>query len=125
MVCTIGCNDSEQTKYNSNEERITGEWSWIKTTGGFENITETPESTGETQLISFDSNGIYSFYKNDTLISEYNYLLGHDMTIFSQDSIPVIYINNMLLYAYHFESDDALSLSENVYDGFTYNYIRE
>ena len=97
----------------------------VKTTGGFGGIEETPQSTGQTRIVTFDDENIVQFYIDDNNMSTYEYKLGLGLTIFSSDSIAVLFFNDNLVYAYSFPNDNSLVLRDNIYDGFQYDYERE
>ena len=75
-------------------------------------------------MLYFKTNGHLIFYSDYTPFDTVNYRLGKGKTIFSQDSLPVIYINDYLIFRYIFENDDKLILIDNFYDGFSRYYER-
>lgn len=121
----FSCEDLPQQIYNTDEERIHGIWNWLKSSGGLSGTqTETPESSGHTQMLNFKTSGHLIFYSDYTPFDTVNYKLGKGKTIFSQDSLAVIYINDDVIFRYIIENDDKLILIDNFYEGFSRHYER-
>ena len=119
------CEGPTAPSYDSNDEAITGQWNWVESVGGIAGITVTPESSGRTELLVFENNNTMKNYVNGGLTETNTYSLGEDLTIFSADSLPVIYRDDGFVFAYVFNGKDNLILNENVYDGFRCYYRRD
>jgi len=109
----------------SDNDNIIGRWRWVQSIGGIAGITVTPESFGRTEMLEFDDNNQLMQYVNGNLSIVNNYRLGADVTYFRNDTIPVIYLDDVLYFGYTFEDNNSLILSENVLDGFAKYYERE
>ena len=69
----FSCRDDNDNETLSNQDLI-GNWTWKKSTGGINGITETPESTNKTINLVI-SNDAVKIYENGNLTSENNYNL--------------------------------------------------
>ncbi|MDY7031165.1 MAG: hypothetical protein SVY10_04545 [Thermodesulfobacteriota bacterium] len=107
-------------------ESIVGSWVWIESIGGFGGLVETPDSTGESHRVVFEANGEVTFYTNEDVFLSSTYSLGIDKTIFAEEWLPVVYVeDSSFMYAYSFPNIGQLELKENVSDGFAHLYDRE
>lgn len=113
-----------KTAYFSDNDKIIGRWRWVQSIGGIAGMRVTPESSGRSEMLIFDDNNLKQ-YVNDKLTVENNYQLSMGVTIFSNETIPVIYLDDILSFAYYFEGNDRLVLYENVLDGFARHFVRE
>ena len=128
-LLTIGlisfCYNPGELSYDSDEERIIGNWDWLGTSGGIGGISITPETEGYRMTWKFDVEDTLRIWKDMSLGEIHFYHLGFGLTIFSQDSLPVIFFDSSPVFAYHFSGNDTLWLNENFHDGFTYQLKRE
>ena len=113
-----------KTTDTSDNAKIIGRWQWVQSIGGIAGIRVTPESSGRSEILDFDDDNILRQYINDNPAVENNYRLGRDVTIFSNDIIPVIFLDGTLSAGYYFENNNSLILYDNLYDGFTRYYER-
>lgn len=109
---------------------IIGEWELFRTSGGFAGVNETRELTGEPS-VAFDEYGNFIRYNDGIASDPVPYTIEIAKTIFSLDPESVIVIGTpgegyyTPTYAYSFEmGGKILYLTENVYDGFCYEYRR-
>ncbi|MFC1558905.1 hypothetical protein ACFL40_06105 [candidate division KSB1 bacterium] len=114
-----------KTTYTSDDDKIIGRWRWVQSIGGIAGIKITPESSGRSEMFDFDDNNNLKQFINDSLAVENNYQLGLDVTIFSNDTIQVIYLDDILSFGYCFEDNDSLILYDNFIDGFARYFERE
>ena len=108
----------------SDTDKIIGRWQWVQSIGGIAGIRVTPESSGRSEMLVFDGTNLKQ-YVNNELAVENNYRLGMGVTIFSTDSIPVIFLDDIISFGYYFEGNDRLVLYENFYDGFARHFVKE
>lgn len=119
----ISCDNSEEKCVDD----VVGTWIWIQSSGGIAGETQTPESTGESRKVVF-KNGAITFYTDDEITRSASYALEKTETIFSDDIVPVVILDDNGLtdmYAYTFTDCNELELSENVYDGYSHRYKRD
>lgn len=126
IVLFLACNSNP---INEQSEPITskleGEWLWTQSMGGLTGqIIIAPEN--EKVILKFNSDGYYSQFRNDTLKYSSTYMIKKDRTIYSMDSLDVIFFKD-----YIFEKlvlfklmDDTLEVADNFYDGFGSTYIK-
>ena len=119
------CEQQEEKVYNSPEKKIIDSWVWIHRTGGLHGVDETPESTGLTSPIVFEADGTFLWRTLVDCTITSTFYLGTSMTIFSNDPLPVIYLDSNLVFMYEFSGNDTLDLSENSVDGYNYTYVRD
>ncbi|MBW2369840.1 MAG: hypothetical protein JRH15_18370, partial [Deltaproteobacteria bacterium] len=101
---------------------IVGTWSWVQSSGGIAGILETPESTGESRKVVFDDQGNVTYYTDNIVTLSSTYSLGESLTIFSDEPVPVVYVEGQLTLAYSFPACGELELAEDVFDGFIHLY---
>ena len=109
---------------NSINHELTGNWNWVKSSGGISYHIETPESTGKTVKLEITNNTIKR-YVNGNLDYESNYSIvsekenGVQLQIITfDDQIIPLQITSL--------NESTLKLSEyKVDDGFQYEYLRE
>ena len=68
----INCSD-EGTSANSEVSQISGEWIWVRSTGGFFPRNDVPDS-GFVLKDTYSLNGSFQRHRNDTLIVNANFL---------------------------------------------------
>ena len=109
---------------DSDREIILGQWEWDHSFGGIAGMQITPESTGQNRRLIFEVQQLQQFV-NDSLRQSNEYYLALDRTIFSLDSVPVIYLDSVAVFPYYFENANLLILNDNFVDGFAHHYRRK
>ncbi|MEH0153808.1 hypothetical protein V6R21_06650 [Limibacter armeniacum] len=102
---------------------LTGEWTWIASSGGFAGVHYTPSSTGDQIKITFTED-TFRRYKNGILEIETSYHLVEGETIMSTDSVTLIEYGNGLQQSFKLEGDRLFTFDE-CYDCFNSEYIKE
>ncbi len=123
VLSHISCGSSGNGTKKQSVDKFSGTWNWVRTTGGFAGGITTPDSAGKNMQLVFPGDGMVQHIGDMNIIFSGTYQLATDKTIFSSGSIPVIIIGKMT-YSYLFPAENILILSENVYDGFTHEYIK-
>ena len=121
IIILTSCTESDEDSVES----IVGSWTWIQSTGGIAGWTLTPDSTGESRRLVFEANSEVTFYTNEDVSLSSTYSLGVEATIFSQDQVPVVIVENDFTYTYSFPNAEQLELKENVVDRFIHIYVKE
>lgn len=112
-------NDEPQIKANE----LVGEWKWVRTTGGFAGVNQTP-AEGEVKMLQFNNDYAYQKTNNGTVVKSGKYLLGTTESMLFNKEMPSLTLDSIETYLYAYDGD-VLTLSEDVYDGFSYQYIRK
>ena len=124
LICfvVVGCGDDDDSA-NPDSFGITGEWTWVETTGGFIQVTLTPASEMITRKLEIDDE-FYREFVNDSLVLETEYELNIDLESFSEllDTIIVFDSGDELALEL---SGNNLELSEPCDDCFSHKYIKE
>lgn len=100
-----------------------GFWYWVQSSGGIAGIIETPATVGYTRIFVFDGFGSFYEFRNGILFKRTRYNVVTKPTIFGTVS-PVLEIPGYLDMVVSFPDSRSMTLTENVYDGFTLNFIR-
>lgn len=110
--------------YIETPSELIGSWNWVNTTGGIGGSYSTPQSTGETKRIEFDSNNNFKYYINDIKKAEHKFQVEKGTTITSHDS--VIILRNILgvRQSLTFRTLDTIVLFDEFYDGYSYYFNR-
>ena len=104
---------------------IVGTWDWQRSTGGLAGIISTPQTVGYNQEIQFGENGIYTWYVADTVREQGNYSLSEDLTIFSNDAVPVINLEHRQVSLAIFKLNrDSLIFASDCHDCTTQEFTR-
>ncbi len=123
VIFMVSCHKENTNLINSTS--LTGEWSWISSTGGIAGIKYTPETTGEKRRITFDTDSVFRFYRNDTLKIESKYHLLKVPTSDGLDSTKLVsYAYSTIRQYYEVQSDGVLVLSDECMDCFMSQYKR-
>jgi len=123
VLVSFSCENSTEVK----SEKFIGEWSWKKTDGGIMGKTIEPQE-GTSIVISFESNGVYKIFRNDTLklIANYKISKGIDNTErISYSNIKTIDFKFHQEYDFATISGDTLVLWDGSDDGFYSYYIKK
>jgi hypothetical protein len=91
---TVPC-DKKTKNIDSVRTLISGVYNWKYSTviaRGVDSYVETPQTTGQTQKYVFDKNSIASYYVNNRLTAEYNYVVDYEFKItnYPSDSSTIV-----------------------------------
>ena len=116
-----GCKKTGSSSFS----RICHNWEWIQSVGGIGGVVQTPQSQGYTQSIVFDEEGLYTKYRDNTVVRSGTYTITravselddieYDMVVFDDGSQP---------QAVTLLTDNELILREECFDCFTHTYRR-
>ena len=118
-VC-FGCSDSDDS---INQKNISGNWIWVKSTGGIDGRTETPATTGTTIRLEISKQSVRRFV-NGELADEFTYVIKKQQSIlFNQPMEMILYENGSSQIIEG--NQDELLLTEDCFDCFQHDFIRE
>ncbi|MGR3810590.1 hypothetical protein [Jiulongibacter sp. NS-SX5] len=102
---------------------LLGKWQWVKSTGGIAGTTILADSSNAS-VIQFgnDSSFVFSRTGFDTITSTYSISNGTSIT--STDLEPLITVANASFKWSFAVTESELVLFDQVYDGYTHNYVR-
>lgn len=120
---TVGLIKTNNVYYSEKVDStsLAGTWILISQSGGLTGATTNPS---DNITISFDNSGNYKKNLNYAIAESGNYTIGLEKTIYYSDKIPVIYFatSSRTYFNAVALSNDSLSISDNMYDGFSYLY---
>ena len=122
LVATAGCDRNGRPLV----PELFGTWEWTGTSGGIEGDSRSPQPDDPRITVRFGPEGKARFMSDGSVAREQSYRLSSEATIFGPDELPVLYFDDDELGRV-VRIDDAgttLSLSDNVYDGFSLHYRR-
>lgn len=100
---------------------LVGKWTWLSTSGGIAGVHQTPENTGDVRSLIFTSDSIYIEIENGDTISQRGFSIRKTESLLMNDTTDMV-----ILYSIRrlrpYLSGDTLTLQEDVYDGFCYQY---
>lgn len=108
----------------SDSDRISGNWRWIQSVGGFGGGTFTPETEGHQQYLRFSENNDFRLTRADTVVYEGTYELkkeNGELKIYY--SIPEEY--PLVPQIVDFNTADTLILRDECTDCYVNTYVRE
>ncbi len=103
-----------------------GTWEWVGTSGGITGDSRTPQPDDPVITVRFAPDGTAAFSRDGEVAREQRYRLSSEVTIFGPEPLPVLYFDDedMGRVVRIEDSGTALTLSDNVYDGFSLEYRR-
>ena len=129
VLITLSCDDDDPV---SVKDKLVGEWFWVQSTGGWTGGTITPDSVGYSIILSFEEDGTYRKFQNDTLVficsytierKEYNTELRDFLIIEDPDQMPpYCYQVDQVI---EFETANTLKLIENCFDCYVHTYLKQ
>lgn len=112
------CEKSEVVKSGE----LTGTWKWVRKTGGIAGVNETPKE-GEVTLLKLNADKTYSTTLNDSLLVSGTYTLSTGESMLLNKDVNFIVFGEGTPTIYEVKNNE-LHLTEDVYDGFNYEYVR-
>jgi len=108
------------------ETNLTGTWNWTQRQGGFAGKTETAEKTGNKLVLEFSSQNKYRLEENNQLISEGEYSIVRQKSIYDHSMTDAIHFSDESRQDQLIQSlsADTLILADNHFDGFADTYVR-
>jgi len=110
--------------YVDTPEALIGSWNWLYSAGGFAGTLSTPQSTGETKRIEFDSDNNLSLFVNGELINEQKFKIEKGKSITSQDSVLLLTNAFGIRQSITFRTADTLILFDECYDCYEHHFNR-
>jgi len=103
-----------------------GTWEWVGTSGGIAGDSRSPRPEDPRITVRFDPGGTAVFRRDGEVAREQRYRLSSEVTIFGSEELPVLYFDDEDLgrVVRMEDSGTTLTLSDNVYDGFSLHYRR-
>ena len=120
IVCGFGCSDHEDP---INQKNISGNWIWVKSTGGIDGRTETPETTGKVIRLEISKHSVRYFVNNE-LTEERSYIFKTQQSILFGKPMEMILYENGSSQIIEGKQDELL-LTEDCFDCFQHDFIRE
>jgi hypothetical protein len=110
---------------NAEAEKLFGKWRFVSSSGGFAGTGNTSYSSND--VYEYKENGTFSHYQGNQLIDQSSFSLQLGPSIFSQtDQLLIHYGGLSPQLSQSFVIDqDTLFLSEEVYDGFQYVFVKQ
>jgi len=108
---------------NAEAEKLFGTWRFVSSSGGFSGAGNA--SFDATDTYEYKENGTFSHRKDGQLMDQMNFSLQLGTSITGQtDQLMIHY--GLVGYRQSFQiQNDTLFLSDEVYDGFQYVFVRE
>lgn len=115
-------------------EKLFGSWEWVQSSGGFGGQTTTPTSSGDSQTVEFNKNGIYKWYKGDKLQHKMKFSVTEYQSVYTTSPSFVIKYKDTRLFVNKdfpitqtvtFGGQDSLFLNDECNDCYNHIYIRK
>lgn len=122
LIAAGGCDGSGPPQV----PELFGTWEWVGTRGGIAGDARTPRADDPRITVRFSPGGTAEFRRDGDVSREQRYRLSSEVTIFGPDPLPVLYFDDEELgrVVRIADSGASLTLSDNVYDGFSLKYRR-
>jgi hypothetical protein len=110
---------------NAEAEKLFGKWRFVQCYGGFAGTGNTSYSSND--VYEYKENGTFSHYEGNQLIDQSSFSLQLGPSIFSQTDQLLIHFGGLSpqLSQSFVIDQDTLFLSEEVYDGFQYVFVKQ
>ena len=110
---------------NAEAEKLFGKWRFVSSSGGFAGTGNTSYSSND--VYEYKENGTFSHYQGNQLIDQSSFSLQLGPSIFSQTAQLLIHYGGLSpqLSQSFVIDQDTLFLSEEVYDGFQYVFVKQ
>jgi hypothetical protein len=110
---------------NAEAEKLFGKWRFVQSYGGFAGTGNTSYSSND--VYEYKENGTFSHYEGNQLIDQSSFSLQLGPSIFSQTDQLLIHFGGLSpqLSQSFVIDQDTLFLSEEVYDGFQYVFVKQ
>ena len=105
---------------------LIGTWEWVGTSGGIAGDSRLPGPDDPRVTVEFSADGTATFRRDGEVARQQRYRLASEGTIFASEDQPVLYFDaeDMGRVVRIDETGRTLTLSDNVYDGFSLEYRR-
>jgi hypothetical protein len=105
---------------------LIGTWEWVGTSGGIAGDSRLPGPDDPRVTVEFSTDGTATFRRDGEVAREQRYRLASEGTIFASEDQPVLYFDaeDLGRVVRIDETGRTLTLSDNVYDGFSLDYRR-
>jgi hypothetical protein len=107
------------------DQGFTGKWKWIKTSGGLLYSEQTPASTGNTILLSFNAGNSYSMLTNGSITSHDSYQLKTATCMHDRQIKTIIDFSSSHDMMIEKLNNNELILSDEADDGYMVQYQRQ
>lgn len=124
VLLVSGCDAQEEA--TSAPPTLVGTWEWAGTSGGIGGESRVPGQGDARITVQFRADGTAVFHRDGEVSREQRYRISSEVTILGPGELPVLYFDDEELgrvVGLH-ESGQTLTLSDNVYDGFSLEYRR-
>lgn len=118
------CSLVSDGKNTQNISAIVGTWNWEKSSGGISGKdVVTPESTGVSKKLVFDTNKKVSVFTNDLQTGIYTYKITMGNSILDHKEHYLLTFNEMC-YVIQYIDNQHLSIQDNFADGYVLTYAK-
>lgn len=122
LIASSGC--KKISTPNDESKKIFGKWDYLSSSGGFSGAGKSTKYCEEC-WVEFTEKGSFMIYDgNDKKINKSKFTIEMRESIFDKKLHPIIVYNNF--WSESFEViDNYLVLREEVYDGFSFNFVKK
>lgn len=122
-----GMCSKEEVRPLRTEESLYGTWNWVASSGGLAGVEKSPASEGYNQVLEISESGVYSVFRNDTLVYESNFsIVEQESQIQNESRLMLTFENGEILdQSFFIEGSDTLILVEECWDCFAHEYVRD
>lgn len=110
---------------NAEAEKLFGKWRFVSSSGGFAGTGNTSYSSND--VYEYKENGTFSHYEGNQLIDQSSFSLQLGPSITSQtDQLLIHYggVSQQMTQSFQIHHD-TLMLSDEVFDGFQYVFVKQ
>ena len=117
---------------NPDLERLFGKWEWVQSYCGWSGPSS-PATTGYSQTVEFNKNGIYKMYQDGKQKEKRKFTLTEGNSIYTSGTAYLIEYTDTdlikkqdyLTQSLTFRGQDTLCLNDEAYDACGYIYVRQ
>ncbi len=123
FTLAIGC---KEAKTEIDNAPLIDQWRLVQISGGIEGKTTNPDAYNTT-ILEFTKEGNYIETKNGQTQRQGKYSVSKGQSIYTHQRASLIkFEGSSTVSSFNFNTKrDSLYLNDEVYDGFTYSYVRQ
>ncbi len=125
------CSSCKKDDIKKIEDRLVGEWAWVRSTGGLMGTTLTPDTEGYSQSYLFQKNGIFTHYKDTATLHSNFYWVEKGNSIYKTGEVDLLILGNQdhtivnSTFSIEFNGENGLILREECNDCFEIIFSRK
>jgi hypothetical protein len=104
---------------------LTGNWEWVKSSGGIAGVVQTPKTLGYTYHVTYTKDGRYLQYDKDgKLAYDESYIVSQATSILDNKERNMVTLDSSTMFSFEIRND-SLFLYQEAYDGINVTFVKK